>query len=165
MSDNLSDNFVFFWKKDEPNGIFSNWSDHSIEDDGRIFKTLEHYLMYSKACLFEDYKTATEILKADGPLSAKHLGRKVKNFNETVWVANRHIIMQRGLQMKIEQNEDVKEALLATGNKLIAEASPYDMIWGIGMSKDNKYATDQTKWKGENLLGKAWMHVRTYYCY
>jgi len=153
------DNFVFFWKKDGPNGIFSNWSNHSIYDNIE-FKTLEHYLMYSKACLFEDYEIANQIIKANGPLTVKNLGRQVKNFNEKTWLANRHTIMQRGLQMKVEQNEDVKEALLATGNKIIVEASPFDTIWGIGMSESDKNATDTTKWKGLNLLGQAWMNVR-----
>lgn len=152
--------FVFFWKKDAPNGIFSNWSDHSIIDNDLIFKTLEHYLMYSKACLFQDYEIANKILKENGPLSVKNLGRKVRNFDPDTWDENKKQIMQRGLQMKVEQNEDVKKALVATKNKIIAEASPYDKIWGIGLSENDINCRDQNKWKGENLLGIAWMKVR-----
>ena len=47
--------------------------------------------------------------------------------------------------MKVEQNEDVKDLLLATGDKIIAEASPYDTIWGIGMSIYDPDITDMSK--------------------
>ena len=77
------DSFVFFWKKDQSNGYLSNWSDHSIRDEGLVFKTLEHFLMYSKACLFSDFDTAKNIL------NAKHLGRQVKNFDAKIWEANK----------------------------------------------------------------------------
>lgn len=49
--------------------------------------------------------------------------------------------------------------LMATGEKIIAEASPRDAVWGIGMAEDHPNVTDQSVW-GQNLLGKALMKVR-----
>ena len=58
------------------------------------------------------------------------------------------------------QNEDLKYKLLSTGDKLLAEASPYDKIWGIGLSGDEIVAWNTETWKGTNLLGKILMRVR-----
>ncbi|MBQ7595228.1 MAG: DUF1768 domain-containing protein [Eubacterium sp.] len=45
----------------------------------------------------------------------------------------------------------------------MAEASPYDKVWGIGLSANDAYNTPQINWRGENLLGKALIEVRNYY--
>jgi len=46
-----------------------------------------------------------------------------------------------------------------TGGKTIVEASPYDKIWGIGLSKDDPRALDRSQWQGTNWLGEAIMRV------
>lgn len=61
---------------------------------------------------------------------------------------------------KFSQNENLKQQLIDTGSRIIAEASPYDKIWGIGLSEDNPMALDSTKWIGQNLLGEVLMTVR-----
>eukprot|EP00516_Mucochytrium_quahogii_P013801 CAMPEP_0203803254 /NCGR_PEP_ID=MMETSP0100_2-20121128/12705_1 /ASSEMBLY_ACC=CAM_ASM_000210 /TAXON_ID=96639 /ORGANISM=" , Strain NY0313808BC1" /LENGTH=59 /DNA_ID=CAMNT_0050710897 /DNA_START=309 /DNA_END=485 /DNA_ORIENTATION=- len=53
------------------------------------------------------------------------------------------------------------EELLSTGDKILAEASPFDKIWGIGMSAKRYGAFDQKNWKGSNLLGKVLMKTRS----
>ena len=68
--------------------------------------------------------------------------------------------MVKGNLYKFSQNENLKQFLLSTKNKILAEASPYDKIWGIGMNANDKDILNQDKWKGENLLGKALMKVR-----
>lgn len=40
------------------------------------------------------------------------------------------------------------------------EASSSDRVWGIGLHISDKDAEDQSKWRGENLLGKALTRVR-----
>ena len=68
--------------------------------------------------------------------------------------------MFQALWLKASQHADVKRQLLATEGKIIAEASPYDAIWGIGLSSQDKKALDVKNWVGKNLLGKTWMKVR-----
>ena len=53
-----------------------------------------------------------------------------------------------------------KMLLMATGDTTIGEASPSDSTWGIGLSMKDSADKDQTKWTGENLLGKILMSVR-----
>jgi predicted NAD-dependent protein-ADP-ribosyltransferase YbiA (DUF1768 family) len=50
--------------------------------------------------------------------------------------------------------------LLATGDKVLVEASPRDTIWGIGMGAENPDARDPARWRGHNLLGFALMEAR-----
>jgi len=68
------------------------------------------------------------------------------------------LIVFNGAFLKFSQNEDLKKKLLNTGNKTLVEASKWDKIWEIGISK--KDALAGKKWKGMNLLGKTLMNVR-----
>ena len=86
-------------------------------------------------------------------------GRKVRNFDQGQWEAAREEIVFRANLAKFTQHDDLKAMLLATGDNTIAEASPKDPIWGIGMAEDHPNVTDQSLW-GSNLLGKAIMRVR-----
>ena len=67
----------------------------SHPDQGPIYKTAEHWMMYHKARLF-DPSLCPRILDAPTPAEAKKLGREVKGFDREVW--NRHAdeIVRRG---------------------------------------------------------------------
>ena len=156
----MSQPLVLFWKADEENGWLSNWSPHGFTENDVTFRTAEHYLMYHKAMLMGDEACAKQIIRARTPLAAKELGRCVQNWDEQKWVDTRSEIICRGLRLKIDAHPELKEALAGTGWGLIAEASPYDRIWGIGLGGKSKRAENPQLWQGANLLGKAWMTVR-----
>ena len=50
--------------------------------------------------------------------------------------------------------------MLATGERIIVEASPVDRIWGVGLASDNARILDPSTWDGLNLLGFELMKVR-----
>ena len=54
----------------------------------------------------------------------------------------------------------MKHHLLSTGNKLLAEASPLDPVWGIGLREDDPMNNDPRQWRGKKLLGEALSAVR-----
>ena len=147
---------TFFWRS---NSIFSNWYPVSFSDEKNTYDNMEQYMMYHKAVLFDDEKIALEIMNNSNPKIIKKLGRNVRNFNNEIWDKYKIEIVERGLYLKFSQNENLKKALLDT-NSIIAEASPYDKIWGIGMAKSHPDSTNLSKWKGQNLLGKCLMNVR-----
>ena len=69
--------------------------------------------------------------------------------------------------MKFSSNEDLKEKLLSTDNKLLIETSPFDSVYGIGLdyygcslNKQQFNLFNVDDWKGSNLLGFALMQVR-----
>lgn len=158
--------YVFFWgHRPHPSGVlttacFSQWWGAPFVVDGITYRTAEHWMMGQKAKLFHDNAAFEEIVKAGSPTSAKSLGRKVRGFNESVWKEHRNEIVVAGNAQKFLQHQDLKDFLLGTGSKVLVEASPHDKIWGIGLSADDKRASNPRLWKGLNLLGFALMEVR-----
>ena len=116
--------------------------------------------MAEKARLMRDEETREKILASTDPEEIKALGRQVRNFDEYRWQKHRMEIVVTGNLHKFIDNEDLKNFLLSTGDKILVEASPYDTVWGIGMKEDNMDCLNPRLWKGENLLGFALMDVR-----
>jgi ribA/ribD-fused uncharacterized protein len=114
--------------------------------------------MWSKAVLFGDERAAARVLAAISPAEAKEIGRHVQGFDEAVWLEHRDEIAVRALRGKFKAHPLMLDELLGTGDAEIAEASPVDRIWGIGIDADSARAGEP--WRGENVLGKALMKVR-----
>lgn len=117
-------------------------------------------MMHGKAVLFGDSDMAECILNAPTPAAAKSLGRKVRNFDQETWRAHRLRIVSEGCFLKFSQCEEARRFLLATGERVLVEASPRDGIWGIGMSRSDRDRCDPRKWRGLNLLGESLMNAR-----
>lgn len=83
----------------------------------------------------------------------KKLGREVSNYDDTIWSAKRVAVVSVASREKYSQNLDLKEILMAQGDNIMVEASPYDKIWGIGLSEADAKKMPQEKWPGLNLLG------------
>ena len=92
----------------------------------------------------------------------QELGRLVKNYDQSVWDIKKYGIVYRGNLLKFTQNKDIQRVLLNTDDHILCEASPYDRIWGIGMSADNNNVYNPSNWyrDAQNLLGFALMEVR-----
>ena len=88
------------------------------------------------------------------------LGKQVTPFDAKVWDAVKYDVVKAGNRAKYEQNPDLKEMLLSTGDSIMAEASPKDYVWGIAMDAKTAAKTDPSKWPGENLLGRILMELR-----
>lgn len=155
---------VFFWRDAPHNKIgvncFSQWFPSKFVSDGKEYCCCEQYMMAMKAKLFNDEAIYDRIMATSNPRKIKDLGRQVKNFNVAEWSKHSEEIVFNGNLCKFQQNEKMKEVLLNTGEKMLAEASPYDCIWGIGMAETDSGAENPNNWKGHNLLGKALMKVR-----
>lgn len=153
-------NLVCFHNPDEENGYLSNWYLSAFECAGIRFSSMEQYMMYKKAELFGDTKTAAEILAEGDPAAIKALGRRVHGFNESVWTGQREAVVTGGLLEKFSQNAGLKEMLLATGMRELAECAVRDRIWGIGIGMSDPLRFDRKSWLGQNLLGRCLMRVR-----
>lgn len=158
--------YLFFWghqpSKDGSiiKTCLSQWwkADFTIDTD--TYCCMEQYMMAEKARLFKDNETLGKIMKSNHPKQMKDLGRKVKNFDEDLWIKKRYSIILNGNYAKFIQNEDLREFLIKTKDRVLVEASPYDKIWGIGMAADDQNIENPLFWKGSSLLGFALMEVR-----
>lgn len=149
-----------FWRETKQNGFFSNWYPSSFTFRGRAFSTAEHWMMWQKAQVMGDQDCADLILSAETPSDAKKLGAKVKPYSDVLWNQVREQLVYVGIREKFMQNPELAEELLATGSSVLAEASPFDHVWGVGLRADDPAFSDPTKWKGSNLLGRVLMRVR-----
>ena len=81
---------------------------------------------------------------------AKKIAREYENkFCKSNWNDIRVSIMQEVMQNKLLQHEDVRKALLKSGEAEIIENSPTDYFWGCGADGS-----------GHNETGKTWMRIR-----
>jgi len=148
---------VLFW---QPPAVFGQWTESAFEIDGIRYTCAEQYMMAAKARLFADETTLASILAATLPRDQKMLGRQVRNFDEHVWNRERMDIVIAANRAKFTQNPEMRKKLLATGDKILVEASPLDKLWGIGLRADDQRVHDKSTWLGKNLLGEALMKVR-----
>ena len=159
--------FLFFYGHQLPSdgstteSCLSQWYPCIFEAEGILYQSMEQYMMAQKAAYFGDYRTHARILGACTPRDCKALGRMVSGFQEESWRQVREQIVLCGNFQKFLQNPPLKSFLLQTGDRVLAEASLYDRIWGIGMSKGQPGIQDPGNWRGLNLLGFALMQVRT----
>ena len=152
-----SEDFVFFWK---PPAVFSQWTPSKFTVDGTTYCCAEQYMMAKKARLFADHVALRNILATKHPGEHQRLGRTVAKFDQKEWDRERFAIVVKANLEKFRQNSEMRSVLLATRGKTLVEASPVDKVWGIGLRADDIYVMNRSKWRGENLLGKALMQVR-----
>ncbi|KAJ4257411.1 hypothetical protein NW762_008533 [Fusarium torreyae] len=176
---------VYFWRETDPEiGYLSQWyycPFRDDEDESKTYKTAEHVELYDapKGPSLQ----GRSHLKTAHPRKVKSLGRKIKNFDEKTWNEHRCSVVRRGNLLKFTRaiteegfqkgtpsgsaatdgkHQPIEGSLLgmllATGDRDLVEASPFDRIWGIGFKAADAEAA-RGSW-GENLLGKELMEVR-----
>ena len=152
---------IGFFHEYEEYGCFSNWYPAGFEYEGRYFDNSEQFMMYHKVMMFGKDELAEQIMKTSDPAVCKKIAKqKFPEFDADLWDKACQEIVKRGVKAKFAQNEDILKVLLGTGNALLAECSPYDKKWGIGIDIGDPDRLNIAKWKGQNLLGKILMDVR-----
>jgi ribA/ribD-fused uncharacterized protein len=166
----LYDDWVFFWKPEPIEGdqysshVFSNWYKSPFSDpmdpSGRKYVNVEQYMMAAKARVFKDEDMEAKIMSATEPAEIMDLGRQVHGFSASAWAEHDTNVVRRALVLKCADNAEVRRALRRTVGRGIAEASPKDAKWGIGLDAATAAVTPVEQWPGRNLMGVLWMDVR-----
>ena len=132
--------------------FLSNFSPHGFKLQDIWFPTNEHFFQAMK-CKVGDLKSFREIVDAPTPGKAKRIARKVP-LREN-WDEIKIQIMSDGLGFKFEQNPDIRQKLLDTGEAMLIEGNNWhDNFWG-----DCKCEKCILK-MGRNLLGVSLMFLR-----
>ncbi|MBF2008982.1 NADAR family protein [Chlorogloeopsis fritschii PCC 9212] len=140
---------IYFYKAYEPYGCFSNFSPHGITIEGTYWTTVEHYYQAQKFVGTPDAVIIPVIHAVETPEQAAALGRCHTRQVRSDWNEVKTKVMQQAVLKKFLTHADIREILLATGDRLLVENSPTDYFWGCG--------ADQS---GQNQLGKILMSVR-----
>ncbi|TCO44708.1 NADAR family protein [Actinocrispum wychmicini] len=158
--------FLFFWGHTAAAGhpvgkwVFSQWYPVEFTVDGQSYRHAEQFMMAEKARMFDDAAALKRIMDSVEPMDAKKLGRTVRDFDQATWEAGRFDVVVRANTAKFGQHPELRDFLVATGEKVLVEAAPRDTVWGIGLGAGNPRAQDPAQWRGQNLLGFALMDVR-----
>jgi len=126
--------------------LLSSCSPHPIQLEDREWKTCEHYYCFK---IVRSASVAEKIDAAATGREAYELANPWYRHKLSDWKKVRAVLMTRALYTKVQMYPEVKEALLATGDKKIVETSQYDHYWGLG--RDGR---------GQNEFGKIWMNIR-----
>lgn len=70
----------------------------------------------------------------------------MRSFGHTELELHEDIVLI-GTYAKFAQNPPLHTHLVATDNRNIAVASPFDVLWGIGMPASHQHAAQPTRWK------------------
>ena len=128
------------------NAFLSNFYNAPVCYDGITYKNSEAAFQAQKTENREDRFAFADLSARD----AKRLGRSVKL--RKGWSDMRVYIMSEIVHAKFEQNPDLAEKLLATGNDALIEGNTWnDKFWGV----------DSRTGEGQNMLGNVLMGVRT----
>lgn len=153
---------IGFYHEYEEYGCFSNWYAAEFDYAGNHYMNSEQFMMFQKAWQFHRYDIAQKILETSDPQKAKKLARDIQVSSDVWerWNKTCRAIVKKGIKAKFAQNQDLLDGLLGTGTELLAECSPIDNRWGIGLAIDDPNRFDVSKWKGSNYLGVILMEVR-----
>ena len=96
------------------------------------------------------------------PVSMKHIGDNVANFDEDVWMTRARDVMMEANMAKFNQSAVCRQYLLDSGTKHLAEASPTDTYWGIGLGLRDANILKRDTWPidGHNAMGHILMQIR-----
>lgn len=129
---------------------FSPYTAHAIEIDGVVYPTVEHAYQCRR---YSDPKIISKILSASSPLKAWEISSKYKYLQNPDFAAKKLEVMKDLLRLKVQQHEEVRQALLESGEQQIVKHiftfPPGDGFWDEG--EDGK---------GLNHMGSLWMEIR-----
>lgn len=145
------------------NNYLSNMYEAPFQVDGVKFPTVEHYFQWSKAKTFGADAVAEKMLKSNSAKTVKALGgpakKAIEGFDPAKWDEKKVEVMKTGMKAKFTQNAELREKLLATGERPLGEANARDSYWGIGTSAETVKSKDVAKWK-TNMTGKLLQELR-----
>lgn len=156
----MNGTILCFHKPDGENGFLSPQYKSIFTADNEQFVSVHQYMVYIKACIFDDTISANMIMRTSDNAELSRLSQNIRNFNEEIWNGNRQLVLYNGLVFKYSQDSRLLSLLARTNQSVLAECSVNNRIWGIGLSITDPNRFDMSKWRGQNMIGFTTMVVR-----
>jgi ribA/ribD-fused uncharacterized protein len=131
---------------------FSPYTAHAIEIGGVVYPTVEHAYQcarYTDSAVREEIRAARSPVKA-WETSSKYKSTQIPEFKDEAFKLR---VMKDLMRKKAEQHEEVRQALLDSGNKEIVKHI-YTYPPGDGFWDDGEHG------EGANHMGRMWMEIR-----
>ena len=128
----------------QAHSFLCNFYPSAFVEDSKHYQTVEHYFQSKK---FDDENIRNLIIQAETPKKAKAFGRKYP-MNVEYWNQIKIDVMKNALRLKFTQDEELKNKLIETRGKRLAEFSNSDAYWGGSLENS------------ENKLGDLLMELR-----
>jgi len=145
--DNDEQSPIKFYHSDQTWGEFSNFSQHAVYLNNKIWRTTEHFYQAQK---FTDITLQERIRCASTPMIAKQIAQQLEEkYIQPNWSQVKEKVMLQVITAKFTQHPELESLLLSTTKRHIAEHTFNDSYWGD--------AEDGT---GLNRLGELLMLLR-----
>lgn len=129
--------------------FLSNFAHAPIVDGNTVYATSEHYYQASKCAYLNAHEKRTQVISAPTPLEAKRIAETVPETPE--WRKVQEKVMEEAINRKFDQNPDLADKLLSTGEMNLNEAT-HNVVFGIGVTLLAKEIKDKS-YRGANKLG------------
>ena len=140
---------IDFYNREDPFYEFTNfYTCPKLNLDAKEWKTTEHYFQAQK---FVGTPHVEYVRKLDSPRSAFEYTRRseVQKWVRPDWAKVKEEVMLKAVQEKFNQNQELGQLLIRTGDVKLFEHTRNDKFWGDGGDR-----------RGENKLGMILMQVR-----
>lgn len=129
---------------------FSPYTAHTITIDGVVYPTVEHAYQCAR---YTDPQIIEAVRTAKSPVEAWKISAQYKPHTISTFAERKLEIMKDLMRKKVEQHDDVRQALIDSGDVMIVKhittGPPADGFWDDG--EDGK---------GLNHIGRMWMEIR-----
>lgn len=144
---------------------------------GRTFRSIEHYVTWRKAVMFNDLQLAAAVLRVQHPVMAQRMRRLVHGFprvplkrwqgaraafveeqrsaNDRRWEAARDQVFRDAVRAKCASNSVWCQQLLATGRRCIGEGNPFDPVFSVLRDGRRERPTND-HWPARMLRVRDW---------
>ena len=123
------------------------------------YHSSEQFYFAKKAVAACDDASHFRIMNTRSAIQALNEGKKIKGITDSEWEPEALKIMKEGVFQKFAQSTFLKNKLLSTNGRLLAEAST-NVYWGVGQHIRDLELGDKNKQNGENKMGDILMEVR-----
>ena len=163
LAQRSNDSTIVFGGSTSSHHVLSNFYNvkNNFVYEHRSYSSAEQAFQHKKARVAGDLNKQREIMFNADPVVQKNLGHEVRGLDHASWDKDKCSILKEILISKFTQHEQLKQFLMDTKDKTLAEANGRDSYFAIGLPLTHPDVLDQTKWAdNSNHLGRILMEIR-----